>query len=118
MPDKPLRYVFIGLHLSCNIKFFILLDKDAYILAGVLSHPSVTRKNLQRALKAYEYVRLPFANNVARTSAEAGALYELRGQPKDDYSKLIPALDGLWAWVGSEDPEEQLQRAIKWMLGR
>lgn len=95
--------------------FTICVYQDAYILSGLLSDPSVNRDNLPLALKAYEHVRQPFAANVARTSAEAGALYELRGQPGDDYSQLVPALRELWAWVDSEDPDAQLQRAIKWV---
>ncbi|KIP05116.1 hypothetical protein PHLGIDRAFT_108689 [Phlebiopsis gigantea 11061_1 CR5-6] len=87
--------------------------EDAYVLARILGHPSTTRKNLCEALKAYEHVRLPFTNDVARQSAEAGAVSELRGSTGDDYARFAHSLRGLWTWVGGEDPEAQVQRAIK-----
>lgn len=90
-------------------------SQDAYILAGILGHHSVTSKNLSEALQAYEYVRRPFANNIIETSRAAGAFYELRSAEKDQYTTLVPAIRNQWSWVESEDPEDQLGRALRWL---
>ena len=90
--------------------------KDAYILAGILSHRSVTLENLPEALKAYEHVRLPFVNDIVERSRNAGALYELRSVHGDNYTTLGQAIDNQWPWVESEDPAAQLERALDWMM--
>ena len=54
-------------------------------------------------------------NNVAKQSADAGALSEFRGPTGDDLSRFVPALRSLWTWVEGEDPEAQIQRAMKWL---
>ena len=89
--------------------------QDAYILAGILGHHTVTSSNLPEALKAYEHVRLPFANHVMQRSRAAGALYELRSGHGNDYAALGSAIDNQWSWVESEDPAAELERAIRWM---
>ena len=81
----------------------------------MLGHPSTTRGNLREALKSYEHVRLPFVNNVAKQSAEAGALSEFRGPTGDDLSQFVSALRSLWSWVGNEGPDAQIQKAIKFL---
>lgn len=45
--------------------------EDAYVLGSLLGHSSVTLASLPVALKVYEQIRLPFANEVQRRSAEA-----------------------------------------------
>ncbi|KLO12920.1 FAD/NAD-binding domain-containing protein [Schizopora paradoxa] len=50
--------------------------EDAYVLAALLTHPSVTRDSIPRALKIYEKIRLPHGNDVQRRSRENGKLYE------------------------------------------
>lgn len=50
--------------------------EDAYVLSSLLAHPSLTNSNLEVALKVYETVRLPFANEVMKRSATNGRLYE------------------------------------------
>jgi salicylate hydroxylase len=90
-------------------------DQDAYILASILGDASVTHDSLPDALRAYEHVRRPFANHVLEASTHAGRLCELRGGPRDDEVALAPALQNQWGWVGGEDPNEQLERALRWM---
>ena len=89
--------------------------QDAYVLASILGDPSVTRDNLPLALKAYEHVRLPFANHILEASANAGKLCQLRSEHRDNEETLAPALQGQWGWVGSEDPQDQFLRALRWM---
>ena len=50
--------------------------EDAWILASILSHPLTTKETLPEALKIYEEIRLPFANEIVRKSAESGRLCE------------------------------------------
>ena len=45
--------------------------EDAYVLGSLLGHPSVTLATLSSALKVYQKIRLSFANEVQRRSAEA-----------------------------------------------
>ncbi|GJE94484.1 FAD/NAD(P)-binding domain-containing protein [Phanerochaete sordida] len=92
--------------------------EDAFILAGLLGDPSVTKNNLTDALEAYNHVRVPFANKIIGTSRHAGAMYELRSAHGDDYSTLAPAIQNQWDWVDGEDVLAQLERALKWMKER
>lgn len=113
-PVSPWRYVsFQLIEIEADV-----LHQDAYILAGILGHHSVTKANLVEALRAYSHVRLPFANRIIAGSRNAGALYELRSPHGDDYSNLAPAIQNQWDWVDSEDPVAQLERALRWMKGR
>lgn len=45
--------------------------EDAYVLGSLLGHPSVTLDILPVVLEIYEQIRLPFANDVQRRSAES-----------------------------------------------
>lgn len=92
--------------------------EDAYMLSSILGHPSVTRANLSQALKAYEHVRLPFANHVLNASNNAGKLCQLRSVHGDNETTLAPAIQGQWGWVDSEDPAAQLDRALGWMTSQ
>lgn len=85
------------------------------MLASILGHASVTRANLAQALRAYEHVRLPFANHVLSASSNAGKLCQLRSAHGDNEATLAPAIQGQWGWVDSEDPAAQLERALDWM---
>ncbi|EKM54255.1 uncharacterized protein PHACADRAFT_146035 [Phanerochaete carnosa HHB-10118-sp] len=89
--------------------------EDAFILAGLLGHLSVTKNNLEEALRAYDHVRVPFANRVIEGSRNAGAMYELRSSHGNDYSTLAPAIQNQWDWVESESLIAQLERALRWM---
>lgn len=51
--------------------------EDAYVLAALLAHPRVDRETLGRALEAYDAVRVPVAQEVARKSRLNGMMYEL-----------------------------------------
>lgn len=97
---------------SSGLKVYL---QDAYMLSSILGHPSVTLANLPQALKAYEHVRLPFANHILNASNNAGKLCQLRSIHRENEETLAPAFQGQWGWVDSEDPETQFQRALRWM---
>ena len=52
--------------------------QDGFILACILACPSVTVSNLSAALRAYDEVRRPRAQEVHRRSQDQGLLYHLR----------------------------------------
>lgn len=87
--------------------------EDAYTLASILGHPSVTVETLPQALKAYDHVRLPFANHVLEASNNAGKLCQLRSVYGTDEPRVAAAIQNQWGWVDSEDPEAQLERALE-----
>ena len=49
--------------------------EDAYVLGSILANPLTTLENVSSALKVYEEIRLPHANEVQRRSDMAGSLY-------------------------------------------
>jgi hypothetical protein len=51
--------------------------KDAFVLGCLLAHPLTALSNVFTALKAYQDVRLPFAQFVARESERNGYLMSL-----------------------------------------
>ncbi|EKM54254.1 uncharacterized protein PHACADRAFT_257977, partial [Phanerochaete carnosa HHB-10118-sp] len=90
--------------------------EDAYILAGVLGHPSVTRRSISLALKAYEHIRLPSAADVMSRSGKTGPIYEFRSPDSgDDHTSWISALRKQFDWIYGEDPAKQLKSATEWM---
>ena len=64
--------------------------EDAYVLGSLLGHPSVPLASLPAVLKIYEQVRLPFANEVQRRSAEAA----WRQSFQDPMCSIFDAPDG------------------------
>ncbi|EIM91630.1 FAD/NAD-P-binding domain-containing protein [Stereum hirsutum FP-91666 SS1] len=42
--------------------------EDAYLLSRILTHPLTTISTLPTALKIYEHIRLPFANEIVKTA--------------------------------------------------
>ena len=105
--------------------------EDAYILATLLAHPRTTIATLPTALKVYEEVRLPNANEVMRRSAlsadiasyndprfadisdgsskevDSGRLWDMGHAQMDNWK---------WAWTTSVDGDEA--RAIKMLEER
>lgn len=53
--------------------------QDGLILAAILAEPSVNLENVNCALKVYDTVRRPAAQEVQRLSEANGMLYQLRG---------------------------------------
>ncbi|THH08567.1 hypothetical protein EW145_g2622 [Phellinidium pouzarii] len=105
--------------------------EDAYILSALLAHPLTTLSTLPVALKVYEDVRLPHANDVQRRSAENGHLYEfndsrfagLDATLGDDDAQLNEVDAGKlrdlghaatenWKWAWTTDIEDDRNMAI------
>lgn len=107
--------------------------EDAYILGSLLGHSSVTLDSLPIALKVYEQVRLPFANEVQRRSAEAAwrqslqdpsmcAFLDVQGTDKskectgDDVGKLWEighAITDRMKWIWTSSAEDDRVQAMK-----
>lgn len=87
------------------------------MLSEILAHPSTTRETLSRALEAYDHVRVPFSNHVLHGSHSSGKMYEFWHEVGADYDALRPAIAHQWDWVDTEGPEQQLERALRWMQG-
>ena len=105
--------------------------EDAYILATLLAHQRTTRATLATALKVYEEVRLPHANEVMRRSAlsaDIGSYNDPRFSDIVDGSSKGVDVGRLWdmghaqmenwkwAWTTSIDGDEA--RAIKMLEER
>lgn len=88
--------------------------QDAYVLAGLLAHPSTTRETAALALKAYEHVRLPMAKRVMQCSRETGRIIQLAAEYEGDYDRLRASLLSKWDWVSGPGPHAELERAIQW----
>lgn len=80
------------------------------MLAQILA--LTTPENLSAALKAYESVRLPAANNVLKGSYESGTMYEFDSSFGDAYETLGPAIQKQWDWIDQPTLEEEIQQAV------
>lgn len=74
--------------------------EDAYVLAALLAHPCADRETLGRALEAYDAVRVPVAQEVARKSRLNGLLYELNAGVGEELSKGVGKESSVSAGVG------------------
>lgn len=106
--------------------------EDAYILGSLLGHPLVTLETVPAALKIYEQIRLPHANEVQRRSLRAAWLISFQ----DPRCARFDALDGestvectgddtgrlweighemvtAWMWAWTTDIEDDRAKAIK-----
>jgi salicylate hydroxylase len=86
-----------------------LFTQDAYILATVLGHPSISRHNVHRALGVYDDIRCPISHKVMEASRRNGRLFtfELGGvdldrlppQKQRDYlQRLASNVLRSWEW--------------------
>ncbi|KAF8920765.1 FAD/NAD-P-binding domain-containing protein [Mucidula mucida] len=76
--------------------------EDAYILSTILSHPSITRENVTKALEIYSEIRVPFSRHVLESSRATGvdcALHDERMQAEME-----------WAWTWR--PEDEQKKAL------
>ena len=109
--------------------------EDAWILASILAHPLTTKETIPAALKIYEEIRLPFANDVVRGSSTCGRLCEYNGPESiviQDFGKVDKVGEsdaGLlwnvghtmcdrwrWAWMTTIDGDQE--RALKLLESR
>ncbi|KAH8111730.1 FAD/NAD-binding domain-containing protein [Phellopilus nigrolimitatus] len=101
--------------------------EDAYVLASILAHPLTTLESLPAALKVYEAIRLPHANDVQRRSRENGKLYEFTDPRFADLDlgdgatssesdmqtlrKIGDAIFENWKWAWTTDIEDDRKKA-------
>ncbi|KAG1845154.1 hypothetical protein F4604DRAFT_211000 [Suillus subluteus] len=82
--------------------------EDAFVLGRLLAHPLITLDNVPVALKAYQDVRLPFAQFVARESERTGKLFDFhapgyydgtdRGNEREEMEILKEKIVDQWDW--------------------
>ena len=89
------------------------IQQDAYVLIGLLAHPSTTPATVSRALKAYEQVRLPMAQLVMARSTMSGRLSGLAEDFGGDYGKFGNMMEKQWDWISGPDPLTELERAVR-----
>ena len=80
-------------------------------MACLLGDPRVTRRTVSHALKAYEAVRLPFANARIEGSRENGMMYEFNSGHEDRLDTLGPAIEAQWNWLWETTLEEEVLQA-------
>jgi salicylate hydroxylase len=106
--------------------------EDAFVLGRLLAHPLTTLDNVLVALKAYQDVRLPFTQFVARESKRTGKMYDFRapgyydgtdrGNEREEMEILKEKIINQWDWVSKgeggpvaewEKAERQLQEGSR-----
>ncbi|EJC97543.1 FAD/NAD-binding domain-containing protein [Fomitiporia mediterranea MF3/22] len=112
--------------------------EDAYILATLLTHPLTTRKTIRDALKVYESVRLPYANEIQRLSRINGKIYEFADprfsnlrfdrelltdgkMNEEDKTRLKEVGDAsmtIREWTWARDIEEDRKQAVEMLAER
>ncbi|KAL8279600.1 hypothetical protein RQP46_007913 [Phenoliferia psychrophenolica] len=95
--------------------------EDALFISKFLSHESVTSSDpsarvaaMSKALAAYASVRHPRGLAVARTSREAGLLYEFMGLKGEgsDISKIKAGLQDRMFWIWEYDEDKVLREQL------
>ncbi|KAH9926901.1 uncharacterized protein B0H18DRAFT_1084856 [Fomitopsis serialis] len=98
--------------------------EDAYLLATLLGHPKTTLSTLTRALRIYDAVRRPYAQDVAKTSRECGMLFTLNypglssqdianGQAADKLRVIAETIRKKWSWAWDTTLDGDIQRAVR-----
>ncbi|KAG1736169.1 uncharacterized protein EDB91DRAFT_1329694 [Suillus paluster] len=97
--------------------------EDAFVLGRILAHPLTTLDNVPTALKAYQDVRLPFTQFVARESERTGRMYEIdalrTSQGNEEMQAKKEQIVGQQNWGGGGgalaewlEAEKKLQESI------
>ena len=114
--------------------------EDVFVLAELLGHPQTTKANvtvsifllqcylcpprsdltawcmlLQDVLQAYDRIRRPYSQRVARGSTEAGELFESLGKPGGTVEELREKLKTLWVSVWDHDIGVDILAAVSWL---
>ena len=100
--------------------------EDAYVLGAILANPSTTLATLSTALKVYEEIRLPFANDTQRRSADNFDLFTFSDPSLDNATEAD--MGRLWdlgfsvverlKWAWATDVEDDKNRAIELLTER
>ncbi|PCH34754.1 salicylate 1-monooxygenase [Wolfiporia cocos MD-104 SS10] len=88
--------------------------EDGYILAAILSHPAVTARNVENALKAYDAVRRPISQEVSRISWKNLRLYALQTTGLEKLSEEASA-SGAVPVSKLEEVGRELCAAFEWV---
>lgn len=99
--------------------------EDAFVLGRLLAHPLITLHNVSAALKVYQDVRLPFAQFVARESANMGRMlnFDMSSVTRGDVQKELEIqrekIVAQWGWESKDSPiaewleaERKLQESL------
>lgn len=78
----------------------------------------MTPTTLYHALKAYEAVRLPFANARIEGSRETGLRYEFNSEHEDRFETLKPAIESQWDWQWENTADDEVHKALHMMKSR
>jgi salicylate hydroxylase len=96
--------------------------EDALILSSVLSDAAhiaqdrdgmLNGKILENALLAYDAVRRPRAEKIARTSREAGEMYTFKGLQKSDTKLMKIDLLHRFKWIWDIDMRKEIKEAAR-----
>ena len=87
-------------------------------MAELIGDPNVNPGTLYHVLKAYEAVRLPFANARIEGSRQNGLMSEFNSEHGDCFETLRPALEAQWDWQWANTAEDEVQKALHMMRSR
>ncbi|KAG1859289.1 hypothetical protein F4604DRAFT_1793252 [Suillus subluteus] len=82
--------------------------EDAFVLGRLLAHPLTTLDSVPAALKAYQDIRLPFSQFVARESARTGRMYDFdmssTANVQEELEIQKEKIFAQWEWEGKDSP--------------
>ncbi|OSX62801.1 hypothetical protein POSPLADRAFT_1141422 [Postia placenta MAD-698-R-SB12] len=102
--------------------------EDAFILATILGHPSVTKETLANALLIYDEIRRPFSQQIVEKSRLTGIHYDLHCPGIENVTEGASAqgaistrqleaigkkLDDLITWAGTSSIMDDRDRALE-----
>lgn len=85
--------------------------EDAWLLARLLSSPTLSRGDIGAVLRQYDALRRPRATAVQQTSAQAGDLYEMRCPTSHHRPQLERQLATRFDWLWQHDLRQDVVRA-------
>ncbi|KDQ56307.1 hypothetical protein JAAARDRAFT_79353 [Jaapia argillacea MUCL 33604] len=98
--------------------------EDAYILGRLLSNVPTSPSNIHDALKVYETIRLPFANELVWKTRATGLMYEFNDSwqveawneresvGEAELKELSRKIYGQWEWHWTTRFDDDLERAL------
>lgn len=93
----------------------LLSGQDGFIIAAIISQPTVTTRNISAALGIYDSLRRPFAEMVLRRSRNNGLLYHFNTLGWEDVTADQSAAGG-FASERLADIGRGLQQQFEWLL--
>ncbi|KAI0349381.1 FAD/NAD-P-binding domain-containing protein [Trametes cingulata] len=90
--------------------------EDGFILATILAQPSVTLESLPHALRVYDAIRRPAAQEVQRRSEANGRLYQLNAKGWENVTEEESRMGG-FSPEALVEVGKQVERQMSWTLG-